>query len=362
MEDRLQHPFHMYDEIMLQPEYLKKLFLSSKFKNHDEILEVLKNSSRIFLVGCGTSYNSALSSFSFSQMIFRRDNKFYSIPARELMSPNYDLNSEDTIIAFSHSGDTKATFDCLRFANERKCKTILVTGDADSRCAKISNFVLTYGYKNDKSLAHTITFSLSSFLMLIIMGKLAKKMGFITTSDIINSLSIQLPSLVDNVLKQRSEIKDLSKKIDSNFYLISGSDSTISTAAETSLKFGEVHYTPTTFMDVEQLFHGPLVMCDKYTGIIVVNSNNNLDSRLNDLFKATKNIGCKTLLVTTEKSNVDSSDYIFKLPHFHELLVPIVYMIPLQLLSYYISVNQELNPDYIRRDQTSYKKAREAYE
>ncbi|SDK00506.1 SIS domain-containing protein [Sediminibacillus albus] len=362
MEDRLQHPYHMYDEIMLQPEYLKRLFLSSKFKNHGEILTVLKNSSRVFLVGCGTSYNAALSSFSFSQMIFKRDNKFNAIPARELMSPNYDLNSNDTIIAFSHSGDTKATFDCLKLANDKSCNTILITGDTVSKCAGISDFVLTYGYKEDKSLAHTITYSLSSFLMLTIMGKLARKMGFIETSDMIHSASIELPSLVGSILKQRNEIRKIAKKMESNFYLVGGSESTLSTAAETALKFGEVHYTPTTFMDVEQVFHGPLVMCDDHTGIIVVNSNNNLDARLDELFKATKNIGCKTLLVTTEKSNIKNSDYMFQLPYCHEILVPLVYMIPLQLMSYYISVNNGLNPDHIRRDQTPYKKAREAYE
>src|SRR5699024_9588937 len=135
------------------------------------------------------------------------------------------------------------------------------------------------------------------------------------TSDIINSISIQLPSLVDDILKQRGEIKKLAQNIESNFYLVSGSNNTLSAAAETSLKFGEVHYTPTTFMDTEQVFHGPLVMCNKQTGIIVISNGNDLDVRLDELFKATKNIGCKTLLVTTEKSDIKSSDHVLQISH-----------------------------------------------
>lgn len=362
MKTRSSHPFHMYDEIILQPEYLKKLFLSSKFQNYDEILNVLKNSKRIFLIGCGTSYHVALSSFSISQIIFKGENKFISIPARELMSPNFSLNNDDVIIAFSHSGDTKATFDCIKMSNSKGCKTIVFTGDTESRCAGSSDFVLSYGYKEDKSLAHTITYTLSTFLMLIIMGKLARQMGDIVTNDIINSVAIQLPSLFENVINRRKDIMKLAENIVSEFYVICGNEHTLGVAYETSLKFGEVHYTPTTYMDIEQIFHGPLVMCNKDTAIIVTNSNLNIEERIHELFRATKNIGSKTVLFTTDKSSISNCDYVFHLPHCHELLVPLLYVLPMQLLSYYISINKQLNPDHIRRDQLPYKKAREAYE
>ncbi|KNE19218.1 SIS domain-containing protein [Virgibacillus pantothenticus] len=362
MELRTSHPYYMYDEIVLQPEYLKKLFLSFKFQNHDKIFSVLKDSNRIFLVGCGTSYNAALSSFSISQIIFKKENKFRAIPARELMSPDISLNNKDVVIAFSHSGDTKATFDCIEMANQNNCKTILVTGNIDSRCANISDFVFTYGYQKDKSLAHTITYTLSVFLMLLIMGILSRRMGGVAIDDRINSIAIQLPSLFENIINRRKEIKKIAESLKSKFYVICGNESTIGVAHEAALKFGEVHYTPTISMDIEQIFHGPLVMCNKDTTILVTASNINIDSRISDLFKASRIIGSTSVLFTTEKSSVTNSNYVFHMPDCHELLVPLLYTLPMQLISYYISINKKLNPDYIRRDQLAYKEAREAYE
>ncbi|AUJ23613.1 SIS domain-containing protein [Virgibacillus dokdonensis] len=362
MESRKSHPYYMYEEIMLQPEYVKKLFLSLKFQNHRSVLDVLKKSKRIFLIGCGTSYHVALSSFNISQTMFKEKNKFRSIPAFELMSPNYSLNEEDVVIAFSHSGDTKATFDCIYLANKNNCKTVVVTGDTASRCADISDFVLTYGYKDDKSLAHTITYTLSTFLMLILMGRLARDMGDLAINDIVNSVASQLPSLFTNVLNRKNEMKELADDLKSDFFVVCGNENTIGVAHETTLKFGEVHYTPTTSMDVEQLFHGPLVMCNKDTAIIVIASNPNLKERVSDLFKASKLIGSTSLLFTSEKNDITNADYVFSLPSCHELLVPLLYVLPMQLLSYYLAVGKKLNPDHIRRDQLAYKKAREAYE
>jgi glucosamine 6-phosphate synthetase-like amidotransferase/phosphosugar isomerase protein len=352
----------MYEEILAQPLYLQQLI-----DRNDEIQALAKTLSRyhrVFLTGCGTSFHAARAGEAIALQIFRGQNHVYAVPAFELVNHAWELGPDDAVIAMTHAGQTPLVLDALEQARTAGSLTVTVTGIPENPTAlRVDHTILT-GYAHEKSWAHTISYTLSVATLLMVLGFLAEERQVAGAEGMIQQAMRDLPGLVDATLASHSiqQIKDLAEKLaDRRLWVIAGTGAGIAVAQETALKAAETHYTPAVGLDIEQVLHGYLPMCDAETLLIVIASHAGTMKRVGELLQAAQRIGIKTLLVASEPMSDSIQTEMVSVPSCADVLFPIIHAIPLHLLCYYTAVAKGFNPDLIRRDDEAYREARACY-
>jgi glucosamine--fructose-6-phosphate aminotransferase (isomerizing) len=363
MEIRDKHPYFMYEEIINQPDYIEKTI--KRYLETDDINQLaskLYNSKRIFLIGCGTSYHVALSAGTISHHLFKEHNPIKSVQAFELMQQNFNLNQDDCIIAFTHSGETHMTNEAINFANKKGCKTLVITAFPSSTSGEISEFLLPTLYEDEKSLAHTISYTLSYVNVLLLLSAIAEKRGVTGSEKLTQNEIKKLPNLLREILNQENEIKEVANLLaNKKLWVLLGTGTSLGVASEIALKSIETHYVPSINYDLEHSLHGVLPMCDNETVFILILPNKDVIGRTKELLKAIKHLKSDSLILSSEEKQKVGGNHYLKMSKFNEILCPVVSVVPLQLLTYFVSLNKELNPDLIRRDNSKYQEARDAY-
>ncbi|MFG6150639.1 SIS domain-containing protein [Halobacillus sp. B23F22_1] len=362
MEVRNAHPYFMYDDILKQPEYIEKTL--SKYKETSFITKIahqIYKSKRLILIGCGTSFNVALSVKDVSSHIFGKTNLVEAVPSFELVHSQFSLSNEDCIISFSHSGETHMTNKALKLARENGCKTVSVTAFPSSTSGQTADYVLPTLYQDERSLAHTISYSLSFVSALLLLGALAEIQGFVGIDTFVQEEVDKLSQLIKSILEDEEQFKNIALNMaEKDLLVFVGTGTSLGVASEIALKSIETHYTPSFNYDLEHTLHGPLPMCNEKTQFVLILPNNQVNERTNELLMALKHIKSDSFILSPSQPFNEATNH-YKLPPFNEIISPIISVVPLQLLTYFTATNKKLNPDLIRRDNSKYHLARGAY-
>src|SRR5947209_6917709 len=155
---RSRHPFHMYDEIRLQPEAIARSLATVDRDGH-EFTEAVRGARRVFLTGCGTSFHVALLGAYFLQAFSEGSIDARAVEAFELVGYGPPTGIGDVVIAVSHSGTSAMTIRALERASASGARTLLVTGFPDSPASRPARMVLPTGYNEERSWAHTISYT-----------------------------------------------------------------------------------------------------------------------------------------------------------------------------------------------------------
>ncbi|PEV06000.1 hypothetical protein COE14_30545 [Bacillus thuringiensis] len=362
---RQAHPYYMYEEICEQVSYLNNL--NNCFIDNEQIIEIvnqIKYCRRVFITGCGTSYHVALTSEYISRMIFKDVNLIRSVPAFELIHHPWNISSEDVVIAVSHSGETTMVLKALENVRAVKAKTILITGFPESSAAQKADHVISNGYPFEKSLAHTISYTVSIGAILSLFYELSKYYGVKNISSNIKQEFEKISQLVEEtILSIDKKVSILSRELQpANNWIFAGTGVGESLAREAALKFVETSYSPAIGIDIEQVLHGYLPMCNSNTVLTIISPPLRVINRINDLIRAAEKVNSKVVIFTSQDFIETDKTRVIKLPYCDELTSALVGIIPLQLMAYYVSVTNGYNPDLIRRDQSKYMEARRVYE
>ena len=358
-DPRQAHPFFMHEEIHLQPEYLSRL--SRRGKDFRDAAGLLEGRRRIFLTGCGTSFHAAQAGAAAALRLFGARNRVQAVHAFELTQDSHHLGPGDAAVVMSHSGETEMVLRFLESAGDAGVLTVLLTGFPSSGAARLASHTVTVGYGEERSWAHTISYTLSAAAQLMMLGHLAEAEGVAGAGALVEGLAAGLPRLVESCLGAEDEIAARARELaDRALWVVASTGTALPFAPEVALKAAETHYTPAVGLNLEQVLHGYLPMCDEKSLLIVVAPPPRVMWRVDGLLKAAARIGVKRLLVTSQPAD-DRDALVLSHPAAHELLMPIVPLVPLQLLCYYVTVAKSLNPDLIRRDQPRYREARACY-
>ena len=313
--------------------------------------DIFKEIEHVQIIACGTSYHSG--------MVAR-----YWLESLAGVSCNIEIASEfryrkshvpknAMIVTISQSGETADTLAALRLAKElgyRASLTICnVTGSSLVRESDLA-FMTKAGAEIGVASTKAFTTQLVGLLMMTLAIGQHNGMSKTVQNDIAQSL-LTLPNKLDEVLALASSIEDLAEDFaDKHHALFLGRGDQYPIAMEGALKLKEISYIHAEAYAAGELKHGPLALIDAEMPVIVVAPQNDLIEKLKSNVEEVRARGGLMYVFADNDAKFDSDDTmkVINVPHCDELIAPIVYTLPLQLLSYYVAIIKGTDVDQPR--------------
>ncbi len=314
--------------------------------------EFLMNMRRVVIVACGTSYHAGL--------VGRYAIEWWSrLPvemdiASEFRYRNPVLDEHDLVIGISQSGETADTLAAMRLARERGATVLAITNIQGSQATRDSDGVLFTRAGLEIGVAATKTFVAQVAAMYLFALKLAQLRGTLE-QDVIDNLSTELramphsmTTLVDGVDEQIKAIAEHWK--DAGFFLYLGRHVGLPICLEGALKLKEVSYIPTDAYAAGEMKHGPIALLDERTPVVCVATDSPVLDKVLSNMAEVRARGAHVIAVATEGSGqvAEYAEEVVEVPRSDWLLQPLLAVIPLQLLAYYIARARGLNVDQPR--------------
>ena len=307
--------------------------------------DFLSKINKIYIVACGTAMHAGLAVKSNFESLCK-------IPveidmASEFRYRNPLVNDKTLAIFISQSGETADTIQALKLAKEKGAKTLAISNVIGSSITREADLFIYTHAGPEIAVASTKAYTAQVVLLNIIALYFAQVLEFINkeTVDELKKELLSLPSKIEETLKINDSIKDLAKNIyqvKDAFFIGRGIDYPV--AMEGSLKLKEISYIHSEAYAGGELKHGPIALIENGFPVIgIITDEKLLDKSISNIQEVISR-GAKTIVITNQNIN-KSFDYIIKIPKVSKYFSPILSVIPLQLLSYYISKEKGLDVD-----------------
>ena len=331
----------MLKEIFEQPKVAEELLhlLDSSF-DVEPMVERMRNARNLYLVACGTSYHACMAGSVYLSRLAGR----VAIP---ILAPQFSaqfgpsLGSGDVGVFVSQSGETKDVLNAIAVAKEKEVGILGLVNVVGSAITLLSEtwLPLVCGYEISVPATKTFTNQVLTFLYL------ALKMGGHDTKNL-----EQLPDIMLNTLESaESQIRDVEKFVNSwdDLYIL-GYGSTYSIALEGALKLKEITYAHCEGMLSTEFKHGPLSAVTKGYPVIFVADPENIPLILSGINEVTCR-GAHAIVIGPDDDRLHANaDYVIVIPETKPEIYALLSVLPLQLLSYYMSIARGNDPDFPR--------------
>ncbi|MGH2444019.1 MAG: SIS domain-containing protein, partial [Chloroflexota bacterium] len=265
---RARHPFHMYDEIKAQPEAISRS-LALAADRLDDLAGIISRARRVYLTGCGTSFHAAQVGAWMLNGFSRGSVDAHAVQAFELVTYTRDLGSRDVVVALSHSGSTHMTNRALERANQIGAATIAVTGFPEKASGKLARFTLPTGYPDERSWAHTVSYTAALTSLAAVANHLAHPDERVDLSPLPGVVAdvLGLEEVVHNTAAAALRDRDRSGGVP---IMLIGAGPNAATASEGVLKLLETSYCAALAFELEQALHGPLAALDTDSVVMII--------------------------------------------------------------------------------------------
>jgi glucosamine--fructose-6-phosphate aminotransferase (isomerizing) len=299
---------------------------------------------QVQIIACGTSYNAGLVAKYWLEDIAK-------IPCNVEVASEYRYRRpiilDGTLfVTLSQSGETADTIEALKAAkiiNSNIC-TLCITNSAESSLTRLSDLTFLTHAGPEIGVASTKAFTtqlVSLALLTCAIGKLKNTIYKKQEKGIIDGLK-RLPGLVNEALLQEVQIKNLAKRFkDTNSALFLGRGTMHAIAMEGALKLKEISYIHAEGYPAGELKHGPIALIDKNMPVIAIAPNDELLKKLKSNLQEVKSRGSKMIVFEDEDSNIqkmEGMEVIAVTSNLGRITAPIIFTIPLQLLSYHVAL------------------------
>jgi glucosamine--fructose-6-phosphate aminotransferase (isomerizing) len=314
--------------------------------------EVLRNVRRIVMVACGTSYHAGL--------IGRYAIEEWSrVPvdveiASEYRYRNPVVGPGDLVVGISQSGETADTLAAMRTARERGAKVLALTNIMGSQATRDADGVLYTRAGLEIGVAATKTFVSQVAACYLLALRLAELRGTLepeVLTDVITELK-HLPHLIALILEHGVEnIERIALAYHrADFFLYLGRHVGLPVALEGALKLKEISYIATDAYAAGEMKHGPIALLDQSTPVVVIATDSPVLEKVISNIQEVRARGARVIAVATEGDRRldDHADEIIPIPATNWMLAPLLAVVPLQLLAYYIARKRELSVDQPR--------------
>ncbi len=340
------HKHFMLKEIMEQPIAIQKA-IQGRIKDGlpcleeiDSLEEFLKNTKRIVIVACGTALYAGWTSEYFLENALRLPVEIEY--ASEYRYRNPVVDDSVLTIAVSQSGETADTLAALRESKKRGSKVLAICNVMGSTIARESDAVIYNRAGPEIGVASTKAFTTQVSILLLVglhIGLLQKKIDEAKVKEITSALQ-QLPEQVKEALAEKESIQEIAKKYyEKKNALFLGRGQNFPIALEGALKLKEISYLHAEGYAAAEMKHGPIALVDEETpSVFVVPKDRSYDKTLGNVeeIKARKgNVIAVSNKGASEIARI--ADDVIYIPTVREELIPIVAVVPLQLLAYYIA-------------------------
>lgn len=353
------YPYFMIKEIMEQPKALnlcvngrlQKESLEIKLSGIIDNIDRFKGARRILISACGTSWHAGL----IAKYLFEY---YCKIPveievASEFRYRNPVIFADDILIAISQSGETADTLAAIELAKEKGAFVYGVCNVVGSSIARATNSG-TYTHAGPEiGVASTKAFTTQVMVLTMIALSVAKELKTIEQEEykrIVAELLQVIPK-VEEILKMYKEIEDIAKVFTyaKNFIYL-GRGYNYPVALEGALKLKEISYIHAEGYPAAEMKHGPIALIDEEMPVVVIAPKfGHYDKILSNVQEVKARKGRVISIVTKGDVAIKAlSDYCIEIPEIEENLSPLLTIIPLQLLSYYIAIAKGRNVDQPR--------------
>ncbi len=311
----------------------------------------IKSIQRIVIIACGTSWHSGLIGEYLIEDLAR-------IPveveyASEFRYRNPIIRETDLFIAISQSGETADTLAALELASEQGAKTygiVNVVGSSIARLAQTGSYIHAgpeIGVASTKAFTSQITVLT---ILAIYLGELHGRLDKDKKSKLLKAL-LAIPDNITSILEQKDKIRSIASELKSAanaLYLGRGYNFPV--ALEGALKLKEISYIHAEGYPAAEMKHGPIALIDSMMPVILIATNKSAhDKLLSNLHEIKARNAKVVVIVTKEQAEFKKiADFCIEIPDSEEELSPLLSVIPLQLLAYYIAVFRGCNVDQPR--------------
>lgn len=328
---------YMIKEITEQSDAVKNTMTQkSKIQN---VIKKIGEIKRICFVACGTSYHASITGKYLIESLAEIACDVVIASEAKYTAKTWD---EDTLVIFiSQSGETYDSRMALKEARKNS-KTLAIVNVAGSAMCEEAEFVIQTQAGPEIGVAATKTYVAQLTAIYLFAGLISK-------NDALVDELYKVPEYIDETVKQMDSIKELSERYDfadNAFYLGRGFSYPI--ALEGALKLKEITYIHAEGYAAGELKHGPLALIDEKVPVIVIIPPGDDYSKTMTNLEEVKargaivlSVGAKGDANIAENSNV----FIEMNPKIKDILAPLVYIVPLQLLSYYVTLDKGYDPD-----------------
>lgn len=343
----------MLKEIFEQPNSIRET-IGSRFRLGEKCcfddLEISKDYlntiDKIYIVACGTAMHAGLVGKTIIENLCK-------IPvtvdiASEFRYRNPLIDEKTLCIYISQSGETADTIAALKLAKSNGAKTLAISNVIGSSITREADYSIYTHAGPEIAVASTKAYTSQVVLIAILAMYFGEILGRCDEKDIetLKSDILDLPSKIETILDNTDGIKEFAKKVYTQkdmFFLGRGTD--YSVALEGSLKLKEISYIHSDAYAAGELKHGPIALIENNVTVIGIITDERLVEKSISNLQEVITRGAKTLVITNQVLPNAHFDFVINIPETNPLISPILSVIPLQLLAYYVSKNKGLDVD-----------------
>ncbi len=350
------YPHFMLKEIYSQPESLTNAFRgrldlvqgTAHLGGLQMSEEDMRSISRIVITACGTSWHAA----SIGKYLIEA---YARIPvqveyASEFRYRDPVLSPDTVMIVISQSGETADTLAALKLAKEKKCRTLGIVNVVGSTIARETDAGVYIHAGPEIGVASTKAFTSQVMALILIAFALGRARHIINRKqglELVREI-MAIPDKVRKILENSSSIAEIAKEFTyARNFLYLGRGVNYPVALEGALKLKEISYIHAEGYPAAEMKHGPIALIDEMMPIAVIAVKGAAYDKIISNIQVVRARHGRVLAIATEgDTDIELvSDWIIRVPEAPDMLVPLLSVIPLQLLSYHIAVARGCDVD-----------------
>lgn len=303
--------------------------------------DYLKNLDRVHIVACGTAMHAGMVGKSAIERMAR-------VPvevdiASEFRYRNPILGENDLVIIVSQSGETIDTLAALRMAKQRGAKTLAIVNAVGSSIARAADWVM-YSYGGlEIAVASTKAYMVQLCCLYLFAMQLARVKGVLEENELRHLVQdlLRSPELIRGLIDRSEEVQYLASEFmncTDLFFMGRGIDYALS--LEGSLKLKEISYVHSEACAAGELKHGPISLVVNGTPILALATQDDVFEKTVSNVQEVKSRGARVVLFCKEDAHVPegTADFLYRLPCYEGVFMPLLLAVPLQLFAYYMSL------------------------
>lgn len=317
----------------------------------NEYDQKLLTAKRIIIIACGTSWHAGLVGEYLLEDIAR-------IPveveyASEFRYRNPVIFEDDIIVAISQSGETADTLAAIELAKSKGATILGICNVVGSSIARASHAGAYTHAGTEIGVASTKAFTSQVAVLILMALSLAQRKGTLTNTRFMEILAelVSIPDKVKETLHTSQNIIEIAENFkDAKNFLYLGRGYNFPIALEGALKLKEISYIHAEGYPAAEMKHGPIALIDENMPVVFIATNRGTYEKvISNIMEVKARKGIIIAIITKGDLRVKSlADYVIEIPEVDEILVPLLAIIPLQKLSYYIAIKRGCNVDQPR--------------
>ncbi|MGS2780046.1 glutamine--fructose-6-phosphate transaminase (isomerizing) [Robertmurraya sp. GLU-23] len=341
------YPHYMLKEIDEQPAVIRKIIQqyqneSGQLVIDQDIVEAVDQSDRVYIIAAGTSYHAGLVG---KQLI----EKIAQIPVEVHIASEFAYNTpllsaNPLFIFISQSGETADSRQVLVHVKKLGYKTLTVTNVPGSTLSREADYTLLLHAGPEIAVASTKAYTAQIAVLSILSEVIAKKRGLEVSFDLIHELGI-VANAIEVLCDSKDEFEAIAREYLSTtrnaFFIGRGIDFYV--VLEASLKLKEISYIQAEGFAGGELKHGTIALIEDGTPIIALATQESVNLSIRGNVKEVVARGANPCIISMKGLEMEEDRFV--IPEVHEILTPLVSVIPTQLIAYYAALHRECDVD-----------------